>query len=74
MKATTFLISLMLALAVSVSACKKEEEGPMEKLGHELDDAAHDLEDSVSDAADDVSEAMKDAAEEIEDAAEDDGS
>ena len=60
MKSRILLAMLALALLTSVSACKKEE-GPMEKMGKAIDEAAHETEDAVKDAAEEVEDAVKDA-------------
>jgi hypothetical protein len=70
MKIRIMTIAVALALITSLSACK-EEEGPMEKMGKKMDEAAEEVEDSFKDAADEVEDAVEDAADEIEDAADD---
>lgn len=62
------ILTLALAMAFSLAACKKEE-GPMEKMGKAMDEAAHDAEDAMKDAGD----AVKDAAEDVKEAVEGDG-
>ena len=64
MKLRIALSVLVFALIASLSACKKEEQGTMEKLGAKMDDTAHKMEDTAHDAGD----AVKDAAEEVEEA------
>ena len=43
----TLLTVLALTLLASLSACKKEEEGTMEKMGKAMDEAAHDTAEAV---------------------------
>lgn len=62
-------IAAALALITSLSACK--EEGPMEKAGKKMDEAAEEVEESFEDAADGVEDAVDDAADEIEDEVDD---
>ena len=60
MKSRILLAMLALAMVASISACKKEE-GPVEKMGKAVDEAAQETEDAVKDAAEDVEDAVKDA-------------
>ncbi len=53
------MLTLFAALTLTVSGCAKEE-GPMEKMGKSLDEAAE----SVSDAAEEAAEEVKDAVDE----------
>ena len=53
MKKRYWFISLLLALAVSLAGCQKEE-GPMEKFGKKMDETAEEAEDAVKDAAKEV--------------------
>ena len=71
MKHRIWIFALAVALAVSMSACKKEEEGTMEKMGKAVDSAVHDTKDAVEEAAHDSERAIEDAAEEVEEAVED---
>lgn len=71
MKTRTVLIALLLALVASLSACKKEEEGTMEKMGKAMDKAAHDTAEAVDEAAHDTERAIEDAADDVKDAVED---
>ncbi|HKJ15725.1 MAG TPA: hypothetical protein VJ984_00060 [Xanthomonadales bacterium] len=71
MKIRTCLVALLLALVASVSACKKEEEGTMEKMGKAIDEATEDTRDAVEEAVHDTERAIEDAAEEVKEAAED---
>lgn len=71
MKLRSLLTVLALALVASLSACKKEEEGTMEKMGKAIDQAAHETKDAVQEAANDAGRAIEDAAEEVGEAVED---
>ena len=71
MKLRIVLIALLLALVAGLSACKKEEEGTMEKMGKALDEAAHDTAEAVDEAAHDTERAIEDAADDVKDAVED---
>lgn len=53
MKNRYWLISLLLALSVSLCGCQKEE-GPMEKFGKKMDEAAEETADAIEDAAKEV--------------------
>ena len=53
------ILTLFATLTLTVAGCAKEE-GPMEKMGKSLDEAA----DSVSEAAEEAAEDVKDAVEE----------
>lgn len=65
------LLTILLALVASLSACKKEEEGTMEKMGKAMDEAAHDTKEAVEEAAHDTERAVEDAADEVKDTIED---
>jgi len=67
----TLLIALALALVTGLSACKKEEEGSMEKMGKAMDKAAQDTKEAVEEAAHDTERAVEDAADDVKDAIED---
>ena len=71
MKRTIWILVLAIAMAASLGACKKEEEGTMEKMGKAMDSAVHDTKDAVEEAAHDTGRAIEDAAEEVEEAVED---
>jgi predicted small secreted protein len=71
MKRNIWILVLAFALAASLTACKKEEEGTMEKMGKAVDSAVHDTKDTVEEAAKDAGRAIEDAAEEVEEAVED---
>jgi hypothetical protein len=71
MKRTLWILALAIVLAASLGACKKEEEGSMEKMGKAMDEAVHDTKDTVQEAAHDAERAIEDAAEEVEEAVED---
>jgi hypothetical protein len=68
MKIRVITIALLIALAAALSACQKDE-GPMEKMGKKMDEAA----DEVQEAADDVGDEIEEAAEEVKDAVDGDG-
>jgi len=53
------LITLVLLLATSITACKKEE-GPMEKLGKSVDKTAEKMEDAAKDAVEEVEDVVDD--------------
>jgi hyperosmotically inducible protein len=71
MKHNIWILALAFALAASLAACKKEEEGTMEKMGKAVDSAVHDTKDAVEEATHDAGRAVEDAAEEVEEAVED---
>ena len=73
MKTRLMLITIVLSLVAGLSACKKEEEGTMEKMGKAVDKAAHDTAEAVDEAAHDAERAVEDAADEVKDAVEDAG-
>ena len=52
------LLAIAAALTVAMTGCAKEE-GPMEKMGKGLDDAAESVEESAEDAAESVKEAVE---------------
>jgi len=51
------VMTLALALAGSLGACKKEE-GPMEKAGRKIDEAAEKVEDTAKDVKKDIEDAV----------------
>jgi hypothetical protein len=51
------LLAIATTLTIAITGCAKEE-GPMEKMGKSLDDAAHSVEKSAEEAADSVKEAV----------------
>jgi hypothetical protein len=53
MKKRYCLFTLLLAFAISLGGCQKEE-GPMEKFGKKMDETAEEAEDTVKDAAKEV--------------------
>lgn len=59
MKFRMLVMTLIIALAMSLAACK--EEGPMEKAGKSIDKAAHEVEDAAKDAADKVEDEVEKA-------------
>jgi len=61
MKRSIWILALACALVAGLSACKKEEEGTMEKMGKAVDSAVHDTRDAVEEAAEEVEEAAEDA-------------
>lgn len=61
MKLRIIMMTLVLALVASLSACQKEEEGTMEKMGKSIDKAAHDTKEAVKEAAEEVEEAVEDS-------------
>ena len=52
------LFAIATTLTIAITGCAKEE-GPMEKMGKSLDDAAHSVEKSAEEAADSVKEAVE---------------
>jgi hypothetical protein len=67
---------LMFAIAAALSAC--EDDGRVEEIGEEIDEAAEDARaggettaNRLDDAADEVEEGIEDAADEVEEAVED---
>ncbi len=54
----TALLAIAATLTVAISGCAKEE-GPMEKMGKGLDEAAQSVEESAEEAADSVKEAVE---------------
>ncbi len=71
MQYRTVLIAVALSLVAGLSACQKEEEGTMEKMGKAMDEAAHDTKEAVEEAAHDTERAAEDAADDVKDAIED---
>jgi uncharacterized protein YjbJ (UPF0337 family) len=71
MKIRNVIVVLLLALVAGLSACKKEEEGTMEKMGKAVDKAAHETAEAVEEAAHDAERAVEDAADDVKDAVED---
>lgn len=67
------LISVMLLLGLSLSACVKKE-GPAERAGKKVDKALEKIGDKIEDAGDKVEDAADDAKDKIEDALDDDDS
>jgi hypothetical protein len=65
----SFAIALGLAAALAATACRQE--GPAERAGRALDEAAEDIRDSGEDALDDLRRGLDDAAESVEEAIED---
>jgi len=53
------LLAIAVTLTVAMTGCAKKEEGPMEKMGKGLDDAAQSVEESAEDAAESVKEAVE---------------
>jgi len=68
MKAMTIAL-LTLALGVFAAGCA-EEEGPMEKMGKQMDEATQKAEKTVKDVADDMADDIEDTADDMEDAVE----
>lgn len=54
----TRLLTLILALAAGSIACPQEQ-GPFEKAGEKIDEAADEAEDSVEEAGDDIEDAVE---------------
>lgn len=52
------LLALVTTLTLAMSGCAKEE-GPMEKMGKSIDDAAESVEESAEEAADSIKEAVE---------------
>jgi uncharacterized protein YjbJ (UPF0337 family) len=67
MKHRTLILALLIGLAAATTGCQKEE-GPMEKAGKAIDDAAEDVQDAAEDAKDEVEDAAEDVKDEVEDA------
>ena len=67
MKRRIMTLALLIALAAATTACQKEE-GPMEKAGKAIDDAAGEVKDAAEDAKDEVEDAAEKVKEEVEDA------
>lgn len=71
---TTFVLLLTVALtALPLVGCA-EEQGPMEEMGEDLDEAVDDVQDAVEDAGDEIQDAADDVGDEIEEGVEGDGS
>jgi len=64
-----FKMLTTMLLPIAFVAC--DEQGPMERFGEELDNAAYEVEDAANDVADDLDSAATDAANAVEDACED---
>lgn len=62
---------IMTLMLVSLALVACEEEGPAERFGEQLDNAAYELEGAARDAADEIDGAATDAANAVEDACED---
>ncbi|MEZ5490484.1 MAG: hypothetical protein R3F50_09220 [Gammaproteobacteria bacterium] len=65
------ILRILMTLTIPVALIACEEEGPAERFGEQIDEAAYQVEDSARDAADRVSDAANDAGNAIEDACED---
>ncbi len=52
------LLAIAATLTVAMAGCAKEE-GPMEKMGKDLDEAAQSVEESAEEAAESVKEAVE---------------
>ena len=59
MKSNVLLLVVALAATLSVAAACQKKEGPMEKAGKALDDAASEVGDAAQDAAEKVEEAVE---------------
>ncbi|MEZ5299873.1 MAG: hypothetical protein R3F11_04275 [Verrucomicrobiales bacterium] len=55
------VVAAMIAACLITVSCAEEHEGPAEKLGEKIDDAADDAGDAVEDAADELEDAADDA-------------
>ncbi len=67
----TFLLALVTASFLGMYGCDSNE-GPAEKAGEAMDDAADSVKDAVDDAGDSLSEAAQDACDEVGDATDSD--
>ena len=50
----TFILAALISAGFVLSAC--EEEGPAERMGRQLDDAAEEMQDEMEDLADEMEE------------------
>lgn len=64
-----FPVMVALVFVVSVSGCQKKEEGPMEKVGKEIDQTVEAAKDKVTDTAKDVKEGADKTVEAVKDTA-----
>jgi hypothetical protein len=58
MKAKVWVCIVSLMATMTIAACHKEE-GPMEKAGQKIDDAASEMKDAAKDAAEEVDKAVE---------------
>ncbi|HXC49605.1 MAG TPA: hypothetical protein VN634_01855 [Candidatus Limnocylindrales bacterium] len=54
-----------LTLGLGVTACERHHDGPAERVGEKIDDAAHDVKDAAHDAKRDIKDAAHDAKEDL---------
>ena len=71
MRSPVLRFALALGLATALAALGCREEGPAERAGRALDEAAEDLRDSGEDALEELRRGLDDAAESVEEAVED---
>lgn len=62
------LAAAAIFMAVMALAACSEEQGPAEKTGEEIDEAAEELQDKAGEAAEEAGDAIEDAGDSVEDA------
>jgi hypothetical protein len=62
------LVAMFTLGTVTFVGCQKKEEGPMEKAGKAVDNAAEKTKDAMKEGAEKADEAAKDAAKKVDDA------
>ncbi len=63
---TVYLSLLLGTLALGCGGSKPQPEGPAEKAGESVDDAARDVKDEAKDAAESTGDAAEDAGDKVE--------
>jgi len=58
MRSKALMLAVLFIATMAVSACHKEE-GPMEKAGQKLDNAAGEMQDAAKDAAEKAEDAVE---------------
>lgn len=67
-KVRRVLLGLVLCMIIALPAC--EEQGPAEKAGEQIDEAAEEAKEKLSEVGEDVQEAVKEGGEKLEEAGE----
>jgi hypothetical protein len=72
MKASTAIVATLLGLSVGLTACKKKDETPIEKMSESVQDGLNMRDnEKMKDAGEDAADAMKNAGEAVKEGAED---